>query len=521
MEKNKEILLNKAKKSVLFFKENIVKHLSELEEKIKKNRLALPRARGVDREVQVQLLVYNEKRKEELKKLKDSPYFARCDLHFKEEKKAYFIGKFPYTEKNIYSWVAPIAALRFEKCGEVKYLGNDKIERTSELSRKDQYMIVDSKIKFFATESIGRKRELIYQEHFSEKRKDFNLPEIVEQMEKAQDQVIRADFRGPFVIAGPAGSGKTTLAFHRAAFLLQSPDTAKYYSEEKIIVFVQDNKTKNYFAALLPELGIKNVKITTFYDWLIDILELNNYNFRASLGSGGDYDLCEFEKFKALSAESSEYFNNPFLTLRKIYFKNFSNSSKKIFENQIKENILDRYDLTILAALHLKKFGNFSALKEQYVQKYDGSIVRKIKKLPIKYSLILVDEFQNYLPHQLLILKECIDQVLNSIIYIGDLKQKINFGAIKSFLQMNEEIKQERIVKLQKVYRNTKNILSYIKDLGYKIEIPVEAKEGKSVAEIIRANIKEEIEYIKKEADKNKNSNIGIIAKEKNYLVSV
>ena len=46
-----------------------------------------------------------------------------------------------------------------------------------------------------------------------------------EQMEKAQDQVIRAHHAGPLVISGPAGSGKTTLALHRVAFLTQSPET--------------------------------------------------------------------------------------------------------------------------------------------------------------------------------------------------------------------------------------------------------------------------------------------------------
>jgi len=100
---------------------------------------------------------------------------------------------------------------------------------------------------FFSKEVEGRARELIYQEHFTNRKTGFMLPEIVAEMEKSQDQVIRAHHEGPLVISGPAGSGKTTLAFHRVAYLTQAPDTALHYREDSIIIFVQDNGTKEYF----------------------------------------------------------------------------------------------------------------------------------------------------------------------------------------------------------------------------------------------------------------------------------
>lgn len=66
-------------------------------------------------------------------------------------------------------------------------------------------------------------------------------------MEKAQDQVIRASHKGSLVIGGPAGSGKTTLALHRVAYLTQAPETSEFYPTKSIIVFVQDTGTKITF----------------------------------------------------------------------------------------------------------------------------------------------------------------------------------------------------------------------------------------------------------------------------------
>jgi DNA helicase II / ATP-dependent DNA helicase PcrA len=210
------------------------------------------------------------KRVNELKHLQGSPYFFRCDVKLREENKTIYFSKYTYPEKNIYSWVSPASVMRFEQCGPVKYEVPDIGIREGTLERKDQFLIVDGKIRFMATESMGLERELVYQEYLSQRKNSFILPEIVEQMERAQDAVIRAHHKGSFLIAGPAGSGKTTLALHRVAYLAQSPDTAQLFPSEGIIVFVQDNRTKEYFSSLLPQLGIEGVKIITFADWAFE-----------------------------------------------------------------------------------------------------------------------------------------------------------------------------------------------------------------------------------------------------------
>lgn len=126
-------------------------------------------------------------------------------------------------------------------------------------------MIADGEIRFMTSETAKEGRTLVYQEQLSKRKTDFMLPEIIARMERAQDDVIRTEAQGSFLISGPSGSGKTTLAFHRIVYLLQSPEHATRFSDENIIVFVQDENTRAYFSKLLPELGVHQVNVTTFF----------------------------------------------------------------------------------------------------------------------------------------------------------------------------------------------------------------------------------------------------------------
>lgn len=167
--------------------------------------------------------------------------------------KKIFFGKFQISEQNIYSWMSPIAVMRFEKIGAAAYILPGGRKRAGKIDRNDQFLIANGKIIFMASEARKWQRTLIYQEYLTNRKSGFILPEIIERLEKAQDEVIRASHQGSFLIAGPAGSGKTTLAFHRIAYLTQAPETAPFYPDYNIIVFVQDESTKKYFSALLPQ----------------------------------------------------------------------------------------------------------------------------------------------------------------------------------------------------------------------------------------------------------------------------
>ncbi len=471
-----------------------------------------------DQAVFFELKGFTEERLQELIHLHASPFFVRCELLYEKDgtKKNLYFAKHSLTTEQIYSWVAPIASIRFENPGQVSYqLPNGKIEQATILS-KDQYMIVDGKVVFFATEAIDSPRELIYQEHFSSRKNGFVLPEIVEVMEKAQDAVIRAHHVGPFVISGPAGSGKTTLALHRVAYLVQSPDTSASYPKESVIVFVQDNGTKDYFSHLLPELGINNVKITTFFEWASSILNLDNVSFGSQF-SEDEYsnDVYEYEKILALrSPQDVSWGSDIFSMLKKYYDKSFSDESKKLFLQQKKRNVLDRIDLTVALSVYHKTYGRFETQRKYQVVAKNGGFRTKTDKRPVQYSLMVVDEFQNYMPEQLLLLKNCVNSETKSIVYVGDMAQQVQLGTIHSWNEIGEVLSGERRVLLSKVYRNTKQILEYIKKLGYEVEVPGGLKDGTDVVEKIMESHNDICTYIEELAASNKEKLIGVIGKD-------
>jgi len=346
------------------------------------------------------------------------------------------------------------------------------------------------------------------------------LPEIVAQMEKAQDPVIRADHKGPFVISGPAGSGKTTLALHRIAYFVQSPETNKLYPHHTIIVFVPDQSTKKYFSQLLPQLSILDVKITTFVEWAFKVLELDKFRYINRIGLDETAkDLLEYAKLQAINNLDEYSFNkNIYNLLSKIYKNHLTPAQQTIFKEQRQEYMLDKVDLTILLKLKLKTEQQLLIKKTFYEELKNGKLTKKVKQVPLEYNLIVVDEFQNYLPDQLNIFRSCINSQYNSLVYVGDMSQQTQLGTIKDWQQINEKIEVSRYACLQKVYRNTKNILTYIKNLGYNITIPEQIKEGSQVQEIITHNKQEEIEYLAELIKNSQTQTIGIIAKDLEYL---
>ena len=521
MEKYKEKLLNNLKLHISFIQEKVLENLENTKVFASKTIREISRMRPEDQLVQMQLKANAENRLVELTNLECSPYFMKCNIIDEEGiSKEYFFSKHQFSEQSIYSWVSPVASIRFDNIGLSSYRLTDGTIKKLEIKQKEQYMIVDGKVIFFALEAKDKPRELIYQEHFTRQKSEFALPEIIAQMEKAQDQVIRANHKGPLVISGPAGSGKTTLALHRVAYLTQAPDTAEFYPSRSIIVFVQDIGTKEYFSTLLPGLGINDVHIVTFGEWALKVLGLNEYSYIEKYGDKEEEkDIYEYQKLRALRGKTISIWNkNIFKILDLQYSKFFNKENIILFNKQKKEKKLDRFDLSILLKSYFEKYGKFET-KRGYKTFVKDKIVNKVEKTEALYSLMIIDEFQNYLPEQLRIFKDCQMKDTKSVVYVGDIAQQVKLGTIRSWEDIGEVISQDRNIILNKVYRNTKNILTFIQSLGYRINIPKEVKEGPLIVEKITNTIQEEIEHIKGNLSKYEKGSIGIISKDESYLL--
>ncbi len=476
--------------------------------------------------VQQALIEHSRGRLEELARMQPSPYFTRCDVTFDDEGKqeTVYVGRFSFNDEHIYSWTTGIAALRFEDPGAVAYETPEDGARTGTLQRKDQYMIVDGKIIFLSSEGIGAPRQLIHQEYLSARKNTFALPEIVAQMEKAQDQVIRAHHAGPFVISGPAGSGKTTLALHRVAYLTQSPDTAKQYPSRRSIVFVQDSGTKDYFSHLLPELGIHDVVITTFPEWALSMLEITNASTVLRPGaSEPERDAYEYAKIQALRAAPVPLFRrgNFFGLLENFYVGHLNSRQKEIFAQQKTQNAFDRYDLTVLLMSLSRREDGFTRTRmiTSLIKDGTGRTKNTAQKEKIEYPLMVVDEFQNYLPEQLRLFGMCLKRS-RSVLYVGDMAQQTRFGTLREWAEIGEALSPERTVTLHKVYRNTRNILEYIRSLGYSVEIPDGIKTGSDVTERTVSGATEEISYIVGLLNEDPERSIGVLAFNPDYLAA-
>jgi len=203
-------------------------------------------------------------------KLIQSPYFGRFD--FKEEGFAgedkIYIGLANVMDKNthevyVYDWRAPIASIfyRYEP-GPAEYetpLGPSK----GRVLLKRQYKIINSKLRYFFDCSV-RITDDILQEVLS-RHASVKMRNIVETIQKEQDIVIRDTENQLLIVQGAAGSGKTSIALHRIAFLLYEGLNTNLKSQNILIISPHDVFSQ-YISGVLPELGEENVLQATFDD---------------------------------------------------------------------------------------------------------------------------------------------------------------------------------------------------------------------------------------------------------------
>jgi superfamily I DNA/RNA helicase len=248
-------------------------------------------------------------------------------------------------------------------------------------------------------------------------------------------------------------------------------------------------------------------------------LQADDYKYISDYGEFEDTRISyEYAKLQALKNVAAEYGKNFYAVLQNAYEEYLSKEHSEIFLWQKKNKLFDRFDLSVLLSSYQKKYGEFSVEKEYYQELTNGSYRKKNGSFPVRYNLMIIDEFQNYLPEQLRILNSCLNERVKSVVYVGDLAQQTQLETIHSFESMGVSVGVDRVVKLQKVYRNTKEILSYIKKLGFDIEIPAQIKSGEKVKEITLPSIEKEIDFIADFLTKEKDGTIGVLARSKEYL---
>ncbi|PKM71880.1 MAG: helicase [Firmicutes bacterium HGW-Firmicutes-16] len=205
--------------------------------------------------------------RDKLIKLKDSPYFARIDFRETVEERPYsfYIGRFAFHHNNellVSDWRSPVASM-FYDC-EVGPAGYDApVGRIDgELSRKRQFKIKNGEMEY-ALESSTNVQDDVLQRELSHT-SDEKMKSIISTIQKEQNRIIRDEKAGTLLIQGVAGSGKTSIALHRIAYLL-------YRNKDRLtaknVTILSPNKVfGDYISGVLPELGEESIGGISFVD---------------------------------------------------------------------------------------------------------------------------------------------------------------------------------------------------------------------------------------------------------------
>lgn len=227
-----------------------------------------------DSYVRAQLVYVGNKKLKDLKKIKGKPYFARIDFTAKgEDLEKLYIGKLSVLDSKsqrpiIIDWRAPISNLYYDgRVGKSSYDSpGGKVE--GDISLKRQYFIEEGELKKYSDIDLKANDELL--QVALEEKADDRLKNIVATIQGEQNNIIRADMNKALVVQGVAGSGKTTIALHRIAYLIYNCD--KEFDPEDFMIIAPNKFFLNYISNVLPDLGVENVKQYTFEDLAYEII---------------------------------------------------------------------------------------------------------------------------------------------------------------------------------------------------------------------------------------------------------
>ena len=207
------------------------------------------------------------------KKAKDNPYFAKIvfkDDEFEDEMPIYIGMKSVQEGINfyVYDWRAPISSMFYNyELGDAEYEAPTGVI-TGQLLSKMQFKIQNGKLIRCFKSDINIDDEYL-QEVLSNSSTD-KMKNIVSTIQREQNAIIRNDNDKYLVVQGVAGSGKTSVALHRIAYLLYKDLALK---SNNVLIFSPNDVFSDYISNVLPELGEENVLKSTLNEFALAYLK--------------------------------------------------------------------------------------------------------------------------------------------------------------------------------------------------------------------------------------------------------
>lgn len=460
---------------------------------------------------------------QKLVKLMRSPYFGRFDFLKSGETKTepIYVGVHHFRDEAVretlvYDWRAPIASMFYDyETGPARYQAPAG-EVEGQLTLKRQFRIRDGQLEFVLESGVHIVDDVL-QEEFSRASNDEGMKNIVATIQRDQNAIIRNDDAHTLIIQGVAGSGKTSIALHRIAYLLyRFKDTL---SSDDILIISPNRVFADYIGNVLPELGEEQVaeigmealaeelldsqyRFQTFFEQTAQLLEKNDEALRARIAAKASPDFLRRIDAYAAHLEKRFFEAAEWRTGRKIvpdwFFAEAWQKHRgvalteriarvvKATETQI--GIHYNYDLRTderqslreairgmvrTMTLHQAYQGLFEWMGQPDLFKPAGGKLEYADVFLLIYlkmrlegvsnprpavKHLLIDEMQDYTPVQYAVLGRlfsCRKTVL------GDATQSVNPYSSSSAEQIQKSLQSATHVKLTKSYRSTWEIMQF------------------------------------------------------------
>ncbi|WP_019637766.1 HelD family protein [Paenibacillus fonticola] len=232
-------------------------------------------------------------KRRKLRKLVEAPYFGRVDFvpDGHEKGDAYYIGVHAFSEEDsqenlIYDWRSPVASMFYDyNAGRAEYSAPAGVVE-GKIALKRQFKIKGQTMEYMIESSMNINDEVLQKE--LSQTSDEKMRNIVATIQKEQNVIIRNEHSCELIIQGVAGSGKTSVALHRIAFLLYRFKGT--LTSDNILIISPNKVFADYISNVLPELGEENIV-------QIGIEELASRELKG---------ICEFQTFNEQVTELTD-----------------------------------------------------------------------------------------------------------------------------------------------------------------------------------------------------------------------
>ena len=475
------------------------------------------RSMMAESDLQVSIMQSKGNYLQRLFRIQNKPYFG--SIRFKEEgseeEDNIYIGITHVEDKldyYVHDWRSPICSMFYDyETGPASYKAPSGIIKGN-IIKKRQYIIEDAELKHIFDNDLNISDSLL-QEVLAEESSD-KMKNIVNTIQEEQNKVIRNTEDKNLIVEGIAGSGKTSVALHRIAFLLYRIPNL---TSSNVVVFTPNKVFSEYISNVLPELGEDNTYDMTFYDLLCqnineykDIENFTDFISRYYKGNVDNYDMVKYKQSDEIIKDIDSYINNLLSTIKfnnKLEYDNFieidteelnnmlnykynrfplferiKEMSKRIASNNYEgstknaSSIEKKLKELLNIKLDLKDiFNNFyqseySKYKDKVNDKNlyyeDACIFLYIKSLLVGFNTnhvikeIVIDEAQDYNKLQYLIIKKTFKTSNYTI--LGDTNQTINpYYKYDSLEELTSIFESSKYITLTKTYRSTGKIIDY------------------------------------------------------------